>query len=170
MRWGDSFSVTGAGVNTRIVASGSGATNVILFTTGNGTNFVANKINPNPAVSAAEFSRGLHLLGANTFYNKNRGVNAAKIYTYNLASNSASPGTDIAPLDLNMIAISVVTNYSLIAGVVDDNSINNSGHSLKVYDISSPASPVVVSNFNFLAFGTGTNSCRHSAMPRRTAW
>ncbi|MDB6124954.1 MAG: hypothetical protein JWQ71_3947 [Pedosphaera sp.] len=158
VRWGDSFSVAGAGVNTRILASGSGATSAILFTTSDGTNFVANKINPTVAVPAAEFSRGLHLLGTNTFYSKNRGDNACKIYNYNVAANSASASSDVAPLDMNMLAISMVTNYSLLAGVIDDNSTSNSGHSVKVYDISAPASPLVVSNFYFLPFGTGTNS------------
>lgn len=157
-RWGDSFSVTGAGVNTRIVVSGSSATNAVLFTTSDGTNFIATVINPAAPVAAGEFSRGLHLLGTNTFYTKNPGFNACKPYNYNVAANSASTSSDIAPLDTSMLAISVVTNYSLIAGVVDDNSINTSGHSVKVYDISAPASPVVVSNFNFLAFGSGTNS------------
>jgi uncharacterized lipoprotein YddW (UPF0748 family) len=157
-RWGDSFSVTGAGVNTRIVVSGSSAANAVLFTTSDGTNFVANMINPDAVVPAGEFSRGLHLLGAGTFYSKNRGVNACNIYNYNVAAGSASIGSGIAPLDVNMLAISVVTNYSLIAGVIDDNSANNSGHGVKVYVISSPASPLVVSNFYFLPFGSGTNS------------
>jgi hypothetical protein len=157
-RWGDSFSVSGAGVNTRILVSGSGATNAIVFTTGDGTNFVSNILNPVVAVPAAEFSRGLNLLGTNTFYSKNRGFNTAKIYNYDVAAHSASTSSGVAPLDLNMLAMSVVTNYNLIAGIIDDNTANNSGHSLKVYDISAPASPVVVSNFYFLPFGSGTNS------------
>src|SRR4051794_29311418 len=57
-----------------------------------------------------------------------------------------------------MQAIALVTNYNLLAGIIDDNSINNAGHSLKVYDISTLSSPLVVSNFNFLTFGSGTNS------------
>lgn len=157
-RWGDSFSVSGAGVNTRILVSGSGATNTILFTTSDGVNFVANVINPAAVVPAGEFSRGLNLVGTNTFYSKNRGVTAANIYNYSVAANSAATSSNVGPLDLNMVAVSVVTNYSLIAGVVDDNSTNNTGHSVTVYDISAPASPLVVSNFYFLPFGSGTNS------------
>jgi uncharacterized lipoprotein YddW (UPF0748 family) len=158
LRWGDSFSVIGSGVNTKIIVSGSGATNVIVFTTSNGTSFVANTVNPTPAVSVAEFSRGLQLVGNNTFYSKNRGTNVCNIYTYNVAAHNASTSSSIAPLDLNMQAISVVTNYNLIAGVIDDNTSNNSGHSVKVYDISSASSPVLVTNVNFLTFGSGTNS------------
>jgi hypothetical protein len=158
VRWGDSFSVAGGGVNTRILVSGSGATNAIVFTTSDSTHFIANIINPVVAVPAAEFSRGLNLLGTNTFYSKNRGVNTAKLYNYDVAAHSASTGSGVAPLDLNMLAISVVTNYNLIAGIIDDNTTNNSSHGLKVYDISTPASPVVVSNYYFLPFGSGTNT------------
>ena len=35
-RWGDSFSVTGAGVNSTLMVSGSSATNTVVFTTGDG--------------------------------------------------------------------------------------------------------------------------------------
>ncbi len=157
-RWGDSFSVTGAGVNTRILISGSGGTNAILFTTSDGTNFVANVINPTAAVPISGFAQGLDLLGSNTFYSKSRNVSVGPIYSYNAAANSASTSSNVAPLDSNMIAISVVTNYSLLAGLIDDNTTNNSGHSLKVYDISAPTSALVVSNFDFPTFGSGTNS------------
>ncbi len=157
-RWGDSFSVSGSGANTRLMVSGSGATNAVVFTTIDGTNFVANKINPTATVPAAEFSRGVDLMPNNTFYNKNRSANTSKLYSYNVAASSSTVLTNIAPLDTNMLAITVATNYNLLAGVIDENNTNNSGHSLKVYDISVPASPVLVSNFNFLSFGTGTNS------------
>ena len=157
-RWGDSFSVSGSGVNTRIVVSGSGATNAVVFTTSDGTAFSANKINPTISVPAAEFSRGIDLLGTNLFYVKNRATNSSKLYSYNVAANSSSVTTNITPIDVNMLAITVATNYNLLAGVIDENNTNNSGHSLKVYDISAPASPVLVSNFNFLPFGSNTNS------------
>src|SRR4029079_10911971 len=71
-RWGDTFSVSGSGVNTRILISGSGATNTVLFTTTDGANFTANVINPQSPVAAAEFARGLFLGAPNTFYVKNR--------------------------------------------------------------------------------------------------
>jgi uncharacterized lipoprotein YddW (UPF0748 family) len=157
-RWGDSFSVSGGGIDTRIIISGSSATNAIIFTTSDGTHFVANKLNPTDPVSAAEFSRGLFLGGADRVYVKNRGTTWGKVYGYSVAGSSATVATNLEPLDSNMIAIAVATNYDLLAGVVDDNSSNTSGHSLKVYDISSPSSPLVVSNFNFLPFGSGTNS------------
>jgi hypothetical protein len=155
-RWGDTFSVSGGGVNTRILVSGSGATNAALFTTANGTSFSADLLNPAVPVAAGEFSRGLYLLGGNVFYVKNRGTNTAKIYNYDVASNSASVSNIITPLDQFMQAVAVVTNYNLLAGIIDDNTTNNAGHSLKVYDIS--GSPVVVSNFYFKLFGSGTNS------------
>jgi uncharacterized lipoprotein YddW (UPF0748 family) len=157
-RWGDTFSVTGAGTNTRILVSGSGATNTVLFTTTDGASFSANILNPTPAGAVAEFSRGLYLVGGNTFYSKNRGTNTGKICNYDVPSHTSAAVTNITPLDLYMQAIAVVTNYSLIAGVIDDNTTNNSSHSVKVYDISSPSSPLVVSNFYFLTFGSGTNS------------
>src|SRR4030095_3880730 len=95
-------------------------------------------------------------MSASTLYVKNRAATAAGIYT--LATNSGSVATNVTPLDANMIAIAVPTNYNLLAGVIDDNTTNHTGHSLKVYDILAPASPLLVSNFNFLAFGSNTNS------------
>jgi uncharacterized lipoprotein YddW (UPF0748 family) len=157
-RWGDTFSVSGSGVNTRILISGSGATNTVLFTTADGANFTANVINPQTQVPAAEFSRGLFLGAPNTFFVKNRAVTSGNLYTYDVPSHSASLSSSILALDNFMQAIALAPTYNLLAGVVDDNSINNSGHSLKVYDISSSTSPTVVSNFNFLTFGSGTNS------------
>jgi hypothetical protein len=157
-RWGDTFSVNGAGANTRILVSGSGAANTVLFTTADGTNFAANVLNPSPAVPAGEFARGLYLVGGNSFYVKNRNNNTAKLYDYDVSSHTASVSTNISPLDIYMQAIAVVTNYGLLAGVIDDNTTNNSAHSVKIYDISTPSSPLVVSNFYFLTFGSGTNS------------
>ncbi len=157
-RWGDTFSVTGSGANTRILISGSGATNTVLFTTSDGTNFAASVINPLVPVAAATFSRGLYLAGTNTFYTKNRSATAADIYVCDVPAHSASLGNSTSSLDAFMQAIAVVTNYNLMAGIIDDNTSNNAGHSLKVYDVSSPASPLVVSNFYFLPFGSGTNS------------
>src|SRR5262249_22260478 len=92
------------------------------------------------------------------FFVKNRNTNTAKIYNYDVPTHASSALTNITPLDLYMQAIVVVTNYSLIAGVIDDNSTNNAAHSVKIYDISLPSSPLVVSNFYFLTFGAGTNS------------
>ncbi|MDB6029436.1 MAG: hypothetical protein JWM68_5659 [Verrucomicrobiales bacterium] len=157
VRWGDSFTVTGAGTDTHILISGSSATNTVLFTTTDGANFLATKINPTPS-AGVEFSRGLFLVGGDNVYVKNRGTTTGKIYGYNGAANSASVADTVEPLDSNMLAIAVATSFNLLAGVIDDNSVNNSGHSLKVYDISSTSSPLLVSNFNFLPLISGFSS------------
>ena len=155
-RWGDSFSVTGGGVNTRILVSGSGATNSILFTTPDGTNFVANKLNPIVSVTAGEFSKGLHLVSDTVFYSKIRS-GTGRIFDYDLAANTASSVTNMT-LDFYLMAIAVVTNHNLLAGISDNSTTNNSGHVVKIYDLASPTTPVLLTNFNFRPFGSQTNS------------
>jgi hypothetical protein len=77
---------------------------------------------------------------------------------YNVAGNSATAAFNLPGLDSNMLAIAVDTNHHLLFGVLDNNSTTVANHSLKAYDISTPSSPVVISNFTYLATTTGSSS------------
>lgn len=158
LRWGDSVAIRGRGTNTQILVAGSSSTTAIIFTTTDGTNFSANVLNPSPAIPGGAFSRGLYFGEANSFYVKNRSVSTGTNFNFSIAANSATAAFNIPGLETNMIAISVDTNRDLLFGIIDDNSSSISGHSLKAYDISTPASPIVVSNFNYLSNSSGTSS------------
>ncbi len=158
-RWGDSFDVRGTGTNTQIIISGSTSpTNAAIFTTMDGTNFVATKVNPSPAIAAGEFSKGLSFGSGNTFFSKNSTTNIAKQYSFNLAAGTATLTNTLTGLDTTLIAIGVDVGNNLLAGIVDDNTTNNANHRLKVYNIANPAALTVISNFNFLPIASGTNS------------
>jgi hypothetical protein len=156
-RWGDSFDVRGVGTNTQIIVGGPSAAKAIIFTTVDGTNFTANPVGP-----THNSGRGL-AFGDDSFFVKYTGVNATN-HGFNLGAGTAPAITNIPDLDASMISIAVDPINHLLAGVLDDNSSNNSGHQFKVYNIADPGSPTVVSNFNFLPIGGGTNSTNPNAV------
>jgi uncharacterized lipoprotein YddW (UPF0748 family) len=161
-RWGDSFALRGSGTNTQIIISGAGgsgqATNAVILTTVDGVNFTATVLNPTPAIAPAEFARGICFGEGNSFYSKDRGTNIAKKFNFDVSTGTATQISTVTGLDDYVIAVAFDTDRNLLSCVVDDNTINNSGHSLRVYNISTPTAPVVVSNFNFVAIGNGTNT------------
>ena len=158
VRWGDSAAIRGAGTNTQIVVAGSSSMTAFLFTTSDGTNFSANLLTPSPAIAGGAFSRGIYFGETNSVYVKNRSTTTGTNFSYSLAGNSATAAFNVPGLDTNMLAIAVDTNHHLLFGVLDDNSTTVANHSLKAYDISIPSSPVVISNFTYLATTTGSSS------------
>ncbi len=157
-RWGDSFAIRGSGTGTQILVSGSAATNAVLFTTTNGTNFTPTLVNPSSAIVGGAWSKGVAFGSGNSFYSKNRSATTATNYSFNPGTGVATVNATIAGFDSNLLAIGVDTNHQLMAGVLDDNTTNTSGHILKMYDISVPASPTLLGTYNFPSFGSGTNS------------
>jgi hypothetical protein len=155
-RWGDSFDVRGAGTNTQILASGStGNPYAAIFTTLDGTNFIANRITT--GLAATELSKGLAFGSNNTFYVKNSGTTVARHLSFDLVTSNAVILATFT-LDSTMIAISIDITNQLLAGVLDNNTTANSGHHLKVYDISNPASPTSVGDFVYSLNADGANS------------
>ncbi len=148
-RWGDSFDLRGAGTNTQIiVAATTSCTNAVIFSTVNGTNFVATKINPSPAIFAGEFSKGLSFGSGNTFFAKHNTANIAGQYSFDLGAGTATLITGI-DLDSTMIALGLNLGKNLLAGILDDNSANNGNHRLKVYNVADFDAPTVTGDFIF---------------------
>ncbi|MEO5803498.1 MAG: immunoglobulin domain-containing protein [Verrucomicrobiota bacterium] len=151
-RWGDTFDLRGAGTNTQIIVAAaaftSPATNAVIFTTTNGTNFAATIINPSPAIFSGEFSRGLSFGAGNTFFSKHNSTISASQYSFDLATGTA---TLIAGIDLDttMIATGLDLTKNLLAGVLDDNSTINANHRLNVYNVSDFDAPMLVGDFTF---------------------
>jgi hypothetical protein len=157
-RWGDSFALRGTGAGTQLIVAGSASTKAIIFTTSDGTNFSPTVITPSPAIVGGAFSKGLFFGAGNTFYSKNRTATIATNFLFDLGTGTATVNFLVPGLDANMIAIGVDNTHSLLTGVLDDATTNNSGHLLKTYDISNPSSPTLIASSSFPTFGSGTNS------------
>jgi len=85
-RTGDTFAVMGAGTNTQLIASGSGADGFARFTTGDGVNFSGGAQVVTGAPSGA-FRLGLDFVSANTVIGKQTGP---EIYDVGVGGGSAN--------------------------------------------------------------------------------
>src|SRR5205807_1560180 len=74
-RYGTSMDIRGAGTNTQIIigslANSTSGTNVVVFTTADGTNFAANVLGTD--TSSPNYSDGIAFGPGNTFYAKKIG-------------------------------------------------------------------------------------------------
>lgn len=160
-RWGDTFDLRGAGTNTQIIVSATminnPCTNAVIFTTTNGTNFVATTVNPSPAIFSGEFSRGLAFGSGSAFFSKHNTTVVAGQYSFDVGAGTATLLTGI-DLDPTMIAIGLDLTNNLLAGVLDDNSTANANHRLKVYNIADFDAPTVIGDFNFPPNSSGNST------------
>ena len=89
-RYGESIDIRGAGATTQILIGsmpGSTGTNVVIFTTSDGTNFIANVIGCTN-VTSANFNDGIAFKTNNTFWAKR--IGAPLLYlSYDLAAGTA---------------------------------------------------------------------------------
>jgi len=153
VRWGDAFNVRGAGTNTQLIASGSSASVAAVFTTTDGTNFTATTLAPS-GVSTGDLGKGLAFGTNNTFYGKRNGSTSVRNMSFDLGNGvngTASLITNV-PVDSAAVGISVDITNKLLAGVQTANAATP--QNLVVYDISSPAAPVLVGTIPFPAPGT----------------
>ncbi len=129
-RWGDTLDVRGSGTGTQILIASRQGTNVVVFTTANGTTFTPNRVNVS-GVSGGAFGLGVAFGEGNTFWGKAVGQSLRRV-SFNLASNTGTvQQTYGSPGVANSIgAIGVSTNLNVIAGVAIETPDN-----LKLYDL-----------------------------------
>lgn len=116
-RWGDTLNVRGGGNNTQIIIGSRSGTNVVVFTTANGTTFNANPI----AVSGGAggmFGLGLAFGAGNTLWGKQNG-SPLRQTSFNLASGTGTVLQSFgSPTVVNSVAaIGVSTNLQYLGGV-----------------------------------------------------
>ncbi len=135
-RWGDSFTVRGAGVNTQILM-GSDAGALAVFTTANGVDFV-------PAFITGALSgpgRGLGFSEGNTFYNKS--LNGTDLRRSSFSLSGPQPTVTV----LNTFTVPSTTTNPLAVDLVKKRlamiDLTGSGADidiLRLYDITTPTS------------------------------
>lgn len=129
-RWGDSMDVRGSGAGTQIIIASRLGTNVVVFTTADGTTFTPNRINVS-GVPGGAFGLGVAFGTGNTFWGKAVGQPLRQV-AFNLANQSGAVlQTFGSPGMANSIgAIGFGTNLSVVAGVAVETPDN-----LKLYDV-----------------------------------
>ena len=155
-RYGTSIDIRGSGTSTEILMGsmiGTTATNVVLFTTADGTNFVANVIGcTNLLISGTttnnlgqNFNDGISFGPTNTFWAKS--VGRPLLYmSYNLASKTAQvlntffTSNMVGSLNLGPIAINPSLNL-LAAIELTSGTVAGGPDRLVLYDISNTAKP-----------------------------
>lgn len=131
IRTGDTFSVIGSGVDTRIVASGgSGSVGVALLSTTDGTTFTSTIANPLPA-PVGSFRIGLDFLDADTIIGKQTVADfvvgdLSTLTTTSIPFTAGGEGPLAAFGDQNLLA-SVDVNSSLV----------------RFYDLAAPGGPAL---------------------------
>ncbi len=135
LRWGDNIAVRGSGASTQILIAPGTGTNVCLFTTPDGFNFVQNIITISNVPSGfAQFGLAFGP-GGNTFWAKtyNQQLNLVQ---FDLGTDLGEPiysaSTNDVPLTYRLI--STDTNQHWMAGIFTANS--SLPDSVRLYDIS----------------------------------
>lgn len=153
VRVGDSFAVTGSGVNTKIAAAGSNATNAsnfALFSTTDGTNFTATAYTsiPGTLTGTNDYRLGLTFVDSDTLIGS-QGTNA-RITDFGVSATV----TGSVPLGTaqRLIDYTEFNGVPLLA-VVDANS-----SLVQVYNITNPATPVLLAQGNNTFSPTGNGN------------
>jgi hypothetical protein len=153
-RIGDSFSVRGSGANTQLIASGTGSQYVTVFTTTDGVTFTAAQQFDLTTVglSSGDARRGLAFDGTSAaFYCMNTFSNAVHHLSFDLTGGALGNLGDVTVSpSVSMISLGQIGGYTVMPAI-DDNGFSSSIHTLEVFDMSNPSSPVVT---NAVAFPT----------------
>lgn len=148
-RYGISFDIRGAGTNTQIIVgsqsqSGSTGTNVVIFTTADGTNFAANVLST--GVASPNFNDGIAFGPGNTFWAKRFGA-PLLLMNFNLATRTTTmlqsfdSSVFIGSANLGPIA---VDNAHHLMAAINVTSGTTGPEQVRLYDISATNSPPVL--------------------------
>ena len=145
-RWGDSMAIRGAGTNTQIMVSGSSNPKGVLFTTTDGTNFTPTVLT---LPSSGAWQKGLSFGAGNSIYAKLSADATVKLYNFNPVAGTASLASTYSGYDSTMVALRVDLTRNILAGPLTANLAPAANHLFRVYDVSSPGSPSLLSSTNF---------------------
>jgi hypothetical protein len=152
-RWGDNVAIRGSGPATEILAGSHANTNVALFTTTDGTNFSAIRIDI-PGINNNDVRDGLAFYTNNTFWAKRVG-RPLILVQYTLNTSTTAVGTVIGSFTSSLSPLACVPNAGLLAGVASQNP-----GQLQLLGLSS-LPPTLLTQTNFLtsnANGNGTGA------------
>ncbi len=148
-RFGDNLDVRGSGTNTQILVGSRNGTLASVLTTTDGTNFTATAIATD--APAASFGRGVAWGPTNTFYGKDNGT--LRRFSLNLAGGTATTLNNLSALGTTNVLIGFDVTRNLLATV----DVSAGGRSFRVFDMTDPASPVLVGAPTIFPLPTGAN-------------
>jgi hypothetical protein len=130
-RYGLSIDARGSGTNTQIIMgslnqSGSSGTNVVVFTTDDGTNLTAKVLGTDTSLPSV--AQGIAFGSGNTFWCKNTNSAPLRLMSFSLSNSNA---TTIASFDTNALPIS---------GTLGPIAVDNVNHLLAAIDVASSGS------------------------------
>ncbi len=146
-RYGVSWSIRGAGTNTQILMGsmpGTTATNVVIFTTADGTNLTANIIGCTNVLSP-NFNDGIAFGAGNTFWAKR--VGAPLLYmSFDLTAKTAAVISSFGTTNIsgvnNLAGLAVNTNLNLLAALEETGgAVAGGADRLWLFDISNLSKP-----------------------------
>ena len=153
-RYGASIDVRGAGANTQIIIgsqpNNTSGTNVVIFTTADGTNFSANVLATD--ATAANFQEGIAFGSGNTFWAKRIGA-PLRYMSFDLATLTATTiasfDTNALPANATLVPIAVDNANHLLAAIDVVSGITGSER-VFLYDIADPLHPSLldIQSFN----------------------
>ena len=162
-RWGDTMAVRGAGVNTEILCGSYNGTNVVLFTTTDGSTFTPNLIpvTGTPAVPLGFSSLGIAFGAGDTFWAKGGHNYNLRQVSFNRTTWTGTvletfiAGTQV-PNDLTGIGVDVAAN--ILGGVC----FNDTPDDLQLYELSGNTSPPAL--FNQAFYGSKNANAQENAV------
>jgi hypothetical protein len=149
-RWGDNVAIRGSGPATEILVSSYANTNVALFTTTDGTNFSAIRIDI-PGISNNDVRDGLAFYTNNTFWAKRAG-RPLILVRYTLTSSTTATGEVLGSFASSLSPIGCHPDANLLAGV----TLTTPG-TLQLFGIAS-LTPSLIAQTNFLTANANGNA------------
>jgi uncharacterized lipoprotein YddW (UPF0748 family) len=151
-RWGDTLNIRGAGTNTQIVIASRTGTNVVVFTTSNGTNFTATPVTISGGANGM-FGLGLAFGAGNTIWGKQTS-SPLRQASFNLAAGTGAVLLSFSSPTVagTVAAIGVNTNLQLLGGVAIETPDN-----FQLYDLPSGGPPALVETNAFPSDNPNSN-------------
>lgn len=151
-RWGDTLDVRGAGANTQVIIGSRSGTNVVVFTTANGTTFTPNPV----AVSGGAnnmFGLGIAFGAGNTVWGKQNN-SPLRQASFNLAAGTGTVLQSFGPPPVvsGVAAIGISTNLNLLGGVALETPDN-----FQLYDLPLSSAPSLIETNAFPADNPNAN-------------
>jgi len=174
-RTGDSFAVTGAGADTRIIASGSGSSGIAVYDTFDGESFTQAPASPTTGSPAGGFRLGLDFIDGDTTIGKQTGATFySAVIDFDGTTIGSTVATEIGPTALQNPNENLLAFYgpnSLLA------TLETNSNLVRLYDASKLSSLTLLSSLNLtsafltngnavgdLAFGVGPGGLRLYAL------
>jgi len=132
-RTGDTMDVIGSGLNTRLVASGSGSIGYNVMSTGDGVNFTGAYQNVG---LVGEHRLGLTFIGQDEVWGRQTGVSGGRRSTY-------SPSISNLGLLTLTSAGEAPMDYAMVGGIGLLATIDANSSVVRVYSLENPAAPTL---------------------------